>query len=256
MFTVDNLQSKPFFRSMHPAEKFFFAVVQLVLCSVFVNWQVSAFTSAVSIALLLIASPNRTLAVRLLIAPAAFLLPACISVAIEVGAGYFLYCVHVFGFEVGATPESIGNAIVLFARAYASSCALIFVATITPVHQIEYLLRRVGLPSVMIDLFGMVYRFIGLLLVVFIQIQMAQQARAQSVRLGGRIRGAGLVAGALLRKAVWYQQWASYSAQARGYAGMLHDEECETPVYFPRLILIALYAAVVAACAYYLHNVC
>ena len=95
----------------------------------------------------------------------------------------------------------------------------------------------------------MVYRFISLLLTVLIQIQMAQQARAQSVRMFGRIRGAGLIAGALLRKAIWYQQWASYSAQARGYSGKIHDGGCDLPVSIYRLIIIAVYAVFISAAA-------
>ncbi len=255
MFTVDNLQSKPYFRSMHPAEKLLFAAVQVVLCTAFASWQLSALSAAGSIALLMMASPNRSLAVRLLIAPAAFLLPACLSVAVEIDAADYWHSIPVFAHTIGLTPASIQYAAELFARSFASSCALIFVAAVTPVHQIEYLLRRAGLPQVLVDLFGMVYRFIGLLLTVFIQIQMAQQARAQSARLGGRVRGAGLVAGALLRKAVWYQQWASYSAQARGYSGMVQADECEVPVSYPRMIIIALYA-LAGTCAIYYLSVC
>ena len=76
MFTVDNLQSKPYFRSMHPAEKLLFAAVQVAVCTGFGSWQVCSLSAAVSVLLLMLASPNKMLAARMLIAPAAFLLPA------------------------------------------------------------------------------------------------------------------------------------------------------------------------------------
>ncbi len=247
MFTVDNLQSKPYFRNMHPAEKLLFATVQVALCSIFPYWQVCVLSATVSVVLLMLASPSRWLAFRLLIAPAAFLLPACLSVAVELDATQYLLSTELFGHVFGLTYASADYAILLFTKAFAASCALILVAAVTPVHQIEYLLQRIGLPAVLVDLFGMVYRFIGLLLSVFIQIQMAQQARSQFSRFGGRIRGAGLVAGALLRKAIWYQQWASYSAQARGYSGQAVYGGCDAEISFFRLIIIALYTTAVVA---------
>jgi len=242
MLSVDTIVCRPYWHKIHPVEKVFFALVQVCLASIFDAWLAGMVSLLLSFFLLQIVAPEQKLQVlALMLVPVAFLIPACFAVAVVVGNADYIGSFHIAGIALGVTYASISEGAHLFLRAFASSSVLILVALTTPVDHLEYLLAKMRVPAVLVELFGLIYRFIGFLVAVFAQIQNAQRARAARKTFLASLSSAGLFASALLRKALWYQVWASYAAEARCYSGMQIYSRFPFSFSLFRLLIVAFY---------------
>jgi len=175
--------------------------------------------ASMSAAVLALAKIPARFYAKLLLVPVSFAAMSIIVILFITGGGAVL--LQVPGLPLAITADGANLALLLLARVFGGMCSLYFIALTTPMTEIFDLLRRLGVPTVLIDLSMLTYRFI------FILIEEAGQVyRSQVMRLGyGKfresVRSFGMLAGAL-----FIRTWESGEAlvlamDARCYDGRL-----------------------------------
>ncbi|MDD3071609.1 MAG: cobalt ECF transporter T component CbiQ [Methanoculleus horonobensis] len=175
--------------------------------------------ASMSAAVLALAKIPARFYAKLLLVPVSFAAMSIVVILFITGGGAVL--LQVPGLPLAITADGANLALLLLARVFGGMCSLYFIALTTPMTEIFDLLRRLGVPTVLIDLSMLTYRFI------FILIEEAGQVyRSQVMRLGyGKfresVRSFGMLAGAL-----FIRTWESGEAlvlamDARCYDGRL-----------------------------------
>ncbi|WP_223179091.1 cobalt ECF transporter T component CbiQ [Phycicoccus endophyticus] len=112
---------------------------------------------------------------RVLLAPAAFVLLGAASVAVTVGDGS-TGAVWSAG-PVAVTDETLGRALHVLGRSLAATSAMALLATTTPVVDLVAGLRRLRVPDAVVDVAELTYRMLFLLLDTAATVREAQAAR-------------------------------------------------------------------------------
>jgi cobalt/nickel transport system permease protein len=175
--------------------------------------------ASMSAAILLLAKIPARFYARLLLIPVSFAVMGIIVILFVTGGGTVL--IEVPGLPLAVTTDGANLAILVLARVFGGMCSLYFIALTTPMTEVFDLLHRLRVPTVLIDLAMLTYRFI------FILIDEAGEIyRSQVMRLGyGRFRESvnslGMLAGALFIR-TWESGEALVMAMdARCYDGVL-----------------------------------
>ncbi|WMC93298.1 cobalt ECF transporter T component CbiQ [Kineothrix sp. MB12-C1] len=117
---------------------------------------------------------------RLLLVPTAFILTGAIAVLVQIGEGAdSLFLLHLPIGNIYVTKESIWQTGHLICKAFAGVSALYMLALSTPMGEIISVFRRARIPSILLELMHLIYRYIFLLF----EINVRQNEAAKS-RLG------------------------------------------------------------------------
>lgn len=137
------------------------------------------------------------------------------------------------------TPQTLASAAQTAAHAVAGSAALLLLATTTPLSQLLEWARRRGLPDVVADVAGLVYRLLFVL-----QATTSDIRSAQTARLGYASRAATMRSATGLTAAVLIRSWSRARRLEEGLAGRGMDGALrvldETLPSSPRFVLMAV----------------
>lgn len=168
---------------------------------------------------------------ELLLLPASFIALSSLAILLEVGSRLpeiSRLGLSLPGFYIYVTPQGQQAALLVTVKALAALSCLYMLSLTTPVPNIIGALRRSGLPSVVIDLMYLIYRYIFILTSCLAQMSNAAEARLGYATKGKALRTAALIAAGLLRVS-FQRAGASYDAMlARCYDGRLSFLEPET----------------------------
>lgn len=116
---------------------------------------------------------------KLLTVPISFLVVGVLTVGINVSdtQNIFLLYIAVFGTHIGVTHSGIQQAAQLFFKAIGAVACLYYLALSTPMADILQTLGRLKIPKVFIELMGLTYRFIFILLETVDRTVTAQKSR-------------------------------------------------------------------------------
>jgi cobalt/nickel transport system permease protein len=204
--------------SISPGLKLFLGLASILLCTSSPG-PIAPLLVAVSLSaaiLILARIPPRVYACTLLI-PVSFAMMSVIVILFITGGGPVLFEVPFLPLAI--TVGGANLAILLLARVFGGTCALLFVALTTPMTEVFALLKKIGVPTVLIDLAMLIYRFI------FIFIAEADQIyRSQVMRLGyGRfiesVNSLGMLVGALFLRTIDRGEALVLAMDARCYSG-------------------------------------
>lgn len=160
---------------------------------------------------------------RLLAVGSGFLVLGLPAVALKVGPGGegLLWGVRVGALCLGLDRVGVWQAAHLLARCLGALSGLYFLALTTPVTEILLLLRRLRLPGLLLELMGLVYRYLFVLLETARAIYVSQAARGGYASWGRAFRSLGLLVSVLFVRA-HHRALALFTAlSARGYSGSL-----------------------------------
>ncbi len=227
-------------RHRSPGDKVLLAF-GLVLCALLLPaWPGTLIVAVVSIALTVgpAGVPGRVLAAAAG-GPLGFILLGALSIAVTRGSG------GVLGFTV--TSQTLTAAVQTAGHAIAGSASVFLLATTTPISDLLGWARRHGLPDVVLDLAGLIYRLLFVLLATTGEIRAAQTAR-----LGYASRRATMRSAAMLTAAVLTRAWSRARRLEEGLAGrgldgplrVLDDEHPSSPRFVAASV--GLLAAVTA----------
>jgi len=189
MLLIDHYAYSNRLATVHPGEKFIFFVVTVTIClalnSPATSLAVMLLTGA---AVILLARVPWQVYLKLMLIPASFLVVGVLTVAVTFtrGGGEFFWAVQLGSFTAGITPGGLELAGQMFLRSLGAVSCLYFLALTTPVTQMVGILRWLRIPSLVIELTVLIYRFIFILLETAGRIYTAQSSRLgyRNIRTG------------------------------------------------------------------------
>ncbi|AXT83799.1 cobalt ECF transporter T component CbiQ [Aeromicrobium sp. A1-2] len=179
----------------------------LLTAAVLPPWPTSPLVAAVALGLLVTrAGTPAGLVARALRGPALFIVIGCISVAVVLTTGD--------GLGLTVTAESTHRALGVAGHAIAGTSAMLLLAMTTPMVDLLAGLRRLRLPEACVEVAGLIYRMLFILLDSVGTIRESQAARLGYSSLRRSLRSAGMLTAAILTRS-----WSRARRLEQGLAG-------------------------------------
>ena len=205
---------------VHPAEKASLAAVMAVFClassSPFTHLTVLAVSSWLTVVK---GRVPLSFYVRMLCLPGAFLAAGLAAVAFSVAADPqgFLWSWPLGRCFWGISAVGARTALLLFGKCLGAVAALYFLAVTTPGQEILLLLRRAGVPPLILEIAGLTYRYLFVLGRTAQEIHRSQSSRLGYASIASSFFSASQLAGALFGKSLAQAQALYHALLARGY---------------------------------------
>ncbi|MGB9803147.1 MAG: cobalt ECF transporter T component CbiQ [Desulfofundulus sp.] len=243
MFKIDQYAYTSSLRHVHPGEKFAFAVLTMGICLAASSILVPVLVTGLATAAVIWGAriPARFY-FKLLLLPLGFLVTGLLAIVLTISRKPDP-AVHGFvfwGITLGVTLPALYHAGLLFARAIGAVSCLYFLSLTTPMVEIISVLHRLKVPALLIELMGLVYRFIFVIMETASSMYISQASRCGYASPGASYRSlAHLVSNLFVRS--FYRSQALFTALlARGYTGELMVLENSRPVSGKNIALIAV----------------
>lgn len=161
--------------------------------------------------------------IKMLLIPIAFIAVSVFTIAVSMSeqASGFLFAAPILGKWVGVSYVGIQHGLQLFLKAFGAMSCLVFLSLSTPMVDLLVAFRQLGLPKFLIEIMGLVYRFIFVLLDTSNQIFVAQSCRLGYSGLRNGYRSLGTMASMVFIRAYKRSDDLYTALEARGYDGEL-----------------------------------
>jgi cobalt/nickel transport system permease protein len=193
---------------------------------------------------------------KLMLVPMSFLVLGVLTIAVNIAAKPegFLLSFTVSGVTVGLSVTGLQKAVSLFFKSLGSVSCLYFLSLTTPMVELLPVLRKLKVPKLMVELMGLVYRFIFVLMDIADAMYTAQSSRLGYTNVASGYRSLSGIASSLFIRS-YKRAHDLYSAlEARGYDGEINVlEQHYRPVPWKYAAVIFYECALVAA-AVMLHH--
>lgn len=214
MYLIDRLSYSGSLKNVHPMEKMFFSLGALVLSIITGNPFIMSGSLFLMSFLIVYAAGVKFLDyIKLLSIPLIFILAGVMTIVVEVnsGTGVYIWRGEIAGVIISVSMESAVSGGIILLRSFTSvSCFYFFILT-TPVTEVEYILRKMKLPALFIEIFMMTYRFIFVIAEMAGMIVISQRSRSGYISLRNRINSISLLASSVFVKSYFFSR-ASYNA--------------------------------------------
>ena len=201
--------------------------------------------ASLSIAILLLARIPPQVYSRLLLIPISFAMMSIVVIVFVTRSGTVLF--EIQGFPIAITTDGANLAILLLARVFGGMCSLYFISLTTPMTEVFDIFRRLRVPTVLIDLAMLTYRFIFILIEEADQIYRSQVMRLGYSRFRESVSSFGMLAGALFLRTWENGEALVLAMDARCYDGKLGMPAETRPVSYPALTAVLIYLGAVLA---------
>lgn len=233
MISIDKYAYMSKLKKTAPMKKLVFSLLTLGVCL----WADSAVTAV----LILLTMSWLTVCkggippaafMRLMLLPVSFLFIGVFTVAVSISGdeSVFLLSVSAFGTNIGVAQAGLQSAARLFFKALGAVSCMYYLSLNTPVVDLLAALRRLRVPKLIIEIMGLMYRFIFILLGTADTIFTAQNSRLGYANLSSGYRSLGSLAAALFLRSYKRSEVLYTALEARGYDGELNvlEERYET----------------------------
>jgi cobalt/nickel transport system permease protein len=193
---------------------------------------------------------------KLLLVPLSFLVLGVLTIAVSVAAGpqEFMLSFTVSGVTVGLSVAGLQKAASLFFKALGSVSCLYFLSLTTPMVELLSVLRKLKVPKLMVELMGLVYRLIFILMDMAETMYTAQSARLGYATIESGYRSLSGLASSLFIRSYKRAHDLHSALEARGYNGQINVlEQDHHPVPW-KYAAVIFYECVLAAAAVMLHH--
>lgn len=180
MISIDKVAYISGFKNVNPIEKFIFSMITMIICITLNNIVVSILILLVMSALTVfkgkVGVKNY---LTLMSLPLTFLIISILTIAIGVihDNKDVIFSFTIFRVNLGSTKDSMELALKLFLKSLASVSCLYFLTLSTPVFEVLNVLKKLKLPKLFVELMGLIYRFIFVLLDTANMIYISQNSR-------------------------------------------------------------------------------
>lgn len=176
-------------------------------------------------------TPARTY-LRMLFLPGVFMLMALLGIAFDVArtSEPFIGAVAIGSWYLGISEAGLTTAFQLFLRAIGAASCLFFLILTTPFSGILSTLKRWHVPSILLELSELTYRFIFVLLETGDKIRIAQNNRLGYQGLGNSFRSLGILISSVFIRSFKRSEDIYNSLESRGYNGTLVFLEEESKI--------------------------
>ncbi|KNZ71143.1 cobalt ABC transporter permease [Thermincola ferriacetica] len=230
MLNIDQLAYSNRLRYVHPVEKFIFSIVTMGLCLAFTSIHLyAAVVVLMGFGVLALARIPWQVYLRLMLLPAGFLFIGVLTVIISVGGtGYdWIYRWNLGPLSLGIRHTDLVLGLNIFGKALAAVSCLYFLSLTTPMVEMISVLKRLRVPALFIELMGLVYRFIFVLMETAQKIHTSQSSRCGYATLATSYRSTSQLISSLFAKSFQRSSMLFTALTARGYTGDLQVLEPE-----------------------------
>lgn len=221
MIMIDKLAYTSKLRFQSPFLKAFFAIMTLMVCACS-----SSFITPLLVFAMMggcavhYSTVSFTYYIKLLMIPALFLVLSTVTIICNFSKTPFdLWAVPIGDYYLTGSKEAMHRAIQLAVRAWACINCLYFLALTTPMVDMLEVLRTLKVPSVLMELMMLMYRFIFVLLEVADTILTSQKCRLGHKDIVTSIRSTGSMLAVLLVRSYQKADRLYDAMEARGYNG-------------------------------------
>jgi len=222
MLYIDQFVYSNNMRDVHPGEKFFFAITTMIICLMVKNPLIHLLVLGITLTFLIKKARIPGFVVgKMLLVPMGFLVLGVITIAFSWGPdqGEFLLSINLGSHYLGVTGAGLKTAGFIFLQALSSVSCLYFLALTVPMIDLIYVLKLLKVPSLVIELMMLVYRFIFVFVETAFQIYTAQSSRWGYSSFRRSIYSFGVLFANLWGKVFIKSQALMDSLQSRGYEG-------------------------------------
>ena len=222
MISIDKYAYRSKLKAVDPMQKVVFALLTLGVCL----W---ADDLIISVAVIFIMGGMTVLKggtplrffIKLMLVPMSFLFIGVLTVAVKMSQRPegFLASIAVGGAWIGFSYTGLSEALSLFLKALGAVSCLYFLSLSTPVVDLLAALRRLRLPKLLVELMGLVYRFIFVLIDTADTIYNAQNCRLGYSSLTTGYRSLGSLVSVLFIRAYRRSDELYTALESRGYEG-------------------------------------
>lgn len=243
MISIDKLAYVSELKHVNPIEKFIFSMVTMLVCIV-VN------STQASIAVLLIMSGITVfkakipfkIYIKLILLPLVFLIIGITTIAINVAPNNrdLIFGFSMFNIKFGCTYESALTAARLFFKSLGAVSCLYFLTLTTPVFEILSVLKKFKVPKLFVELMGLIYRFIFVLLDTANMIYISQNSRLGYSTLRNGFKSIGQLITMLFITSYKRSQDIYTAMESRCYDGDINLLESKYKISYRNIVLIIL----------------
>ena len=241
MISIDKLAYISELRKINPMEKFIFSIATMMLCISLNNIICSIFIVFImGIITVLKGRIPAKIYGKLMLIPLVFLIIGIITIAINIIGDNkdILFSFTIFNIKLGCTKTSILAAAKIFFKALASVSCLYFLALTTPVFEILSVLRKFKVPKLFVELMGLIYRFIFVLLDTANMIFISQSSRLGYSTIKTGYNSLGKLIASLFISSYKRSQDIYTSMESRCYNGDINLIENNYKVSYVNIALI------------------
>ncbi len=225
MLNIDNYAYTSKLKHREPMEKLFFALLTLGVC-LWADWAVVSITVLFIMGWVSVRKGGTPLPLfmRMMLVPFAFLILSVLTIAFSISANSreFIFAVPMFQTFLGVSKISLITAGSLFCKALGGVSCLYYLSFSTPMIDLLAGLRRLKLPVLLVELMGLVYRFIFILLETADKMVTAQNSRLGYANLSSGYRSLSALASNLFIRAFKRSDQIYFALESRGYEGELN----------------------------------
>lgn len=192
---------------------------------------------------------------KLVLAPLGFGAAGALVILLFFGQGDAVLSLEVMGHTLSASTEGVNMAAVVLSRTVGGMCTLFFLALTTPMVELFSELKALRVPTSVVELSMMIYRYIFVFLEEAIRMRHAQIMRLGYGSLKSSIRSFSMLASTLFIR-TWEQGEKLYIAMdSRCYGGKLSLLEHRNPMKGGQVLTVCAYVVLIFALAYITKNV-
>ncbi len=224
MIFIDKFAYKSRLKGIDPVQKLVFVLLTLAVCL----W---ADNGAISVLVLFIMGVGIVFRggtpfgffIKMMLMPMTFLAIGLLTIVVNISQDpdVFLTSLPIANTRLGITYEGVHDAFGMFLKALGSVSCLYFLSLTTPMVDLLAVLRKLKVPKLLVELMGLVYRFIFVLLETADLIFTAQNSRLGYSNIRSGYRSLGALASSLFIRAYKRSDELYTALEARGYDGEL-----------------------------------
>jgi cobalt/nickel transport system permease protein len=164
---------------------------------------------------------------RLMAIPAGFVLLGSLSVVLELNPVHPVFSLNGSVVTFGVSATGLQQSLLIVLRSFASIAVLYALVLNTSISDMIYVLRKLNVPEVLLDIMVLVYRNIFILSDTAQRIYIAQKSRMGHRNLKTSFRSTAQLGGSAFILAGVRAEQLFHSMESRGYTGKIHSLPAE-----------------------------
>ena len=180
---------------------------------------------------------------KLLLGPVVFLCAGAGAVMIDLTPDHAPF--------IAISTQGLHGAITIVCRGLGAVSCLLFLCLTTPVADITWLLSRLRLPGLLIELLDLTYRCIFILAGAADTISTAQSSRLGYANIKNTYRSLGALAAAIMLRSMVHARLMQQALDSRCGDGPMRVMHAPWPVSKKNIIAVALAASIISACGFF-----
>lgn len=240
--SLDMLVQRSCLLSWNAGLKIFGSIFILLFCIIVQSIWVS-ITVIIMMSMIMIKTTHLTFVqyTKLLLVPLSFLIVSGLILLIEISPKPLgLINIPIAHVYISITKEAQQKTMYLLLKAMGAVCCLYTLSLSTPIYDLTYFFKKIHIPTVMIELSILIYRYIFILEQSLHQMKIAAQVRMGYQNYRNSWRSFSGIASNLLVRSFVKANRSFDAMEARGYHEKIEFLVEDQPIQFAQLCLIAI----------------